>query len=109
MNASPLRLSPSPLLPALLALLACGSQQDAEDGTFHAVLSFDAAKTCHGDELQYDSNSFAASLAVATANELGRWDAVGDFELQDGKLELSVTGELHCGAGCANIRALLRL
>jgi hypothetical protein len=112
MNASPLRPSRSPLLPALpalLALLACGSPQDAQDGTWHPVLTFDAAKTCHGDELQYDSNAFAASLAVATANELGRWDAVGDFELRAGKLELSSTGELHCGAGCANIRALLRL
>lgn len=105
MNASPLRFS-SPLL---LALLACGSQQDAEDGSWSPVLAFDAAKTCHGDELQYDSNAFAASLAAATASELGRWDAVGDFEVKDGKLELSAMGELHCGAGCANIRALLRL
>jgi hypothetical protein len=106
MNASLLHRSFSPLL---LALLACGSQQDAEDGSWSPVLAFDAAKTCHGDELQYDSNAFAASLAVATANELGRWDAALDFELKDGKLELSATGELHCGAGCANIRALLRL
>ena len=106
MNASPLRLT---CLPALLALLACGSQPGAQDDTWNPVLAFDAAKACHGDELQYDSNAFAASLAVATANELGRWDATLDFELADGKLELSPTGELHCGAGCANIRALLRL
>jgi hypothetical protein len=105
MNAS-FRFSLSPLL---LALLACGSQQDAEDGVWKPVLAFDAAETCHGDELQYDSNAFAASLAVAIANELGRWDVVGDFEVRDAELELSATGELHCGAGCANIRALLRL
>jgi hypothetical protein len=111
MNVSPLRRSRSPLLfaPALLALIACGAQDDAQDGAWNPVLSFDAAKVCHGDELQYDSNAFAASLAAATANELGRWDVVGDFELRDGKLELSPTGELHCSAGCANIRALLRL
>ncbi|HEU4577720.1 MAG TPA: RICIN domain-containing protein [Polyangiaceae bacterium] len=111
MNVSPLRRSPLLLLalPALLASVACGSQPDAQDGVWNPVLTFDAAKTCHGDELQYDSNAFAASLAVATANELGRWDALGDFELRDGKLELSAMGELHCGAGCTNIRALLRL
>ena len=52
MNASPLRLARSNLLsalPALLALLACGSEQDAQDGTWHPVLAFDAAQTCHGD------------------------------------------------------------
>lgn len=53
--------------------------------------------------------SFAASLAVAVANELHRWDALGDFELRSGKLALSATGELHCQAGCGNIRAILSL
>lgn len=56
-----------------------------------------------------DVNSFAASLAVAVANELHRWDALSDFELRSGKLALSATGELHCQAGCGNIRAILSL
>src|SRR5688572_9476650 len=41
-------------------------------------------------------NSLAASLAVAMAQELHRWDALADFELRSGKLALSATGELHC-------------
>jgi hypothetical protein len=68
-----------------------------------------AVAACAGDDLQYDFNAFAASLAVASAAELGRWEAITDFELRYGKLELSATGELHCGSGCGNIRALLRL
>ncbi|MEO8179831.1 MAG: RICIN domain-containing protein [Deltaproteobacteria bacterium] len=68
-----------------------------------------AVAACAGDDLQYDFNAFAASLAVASAAELGRWEAITDFEVRYGKLELSTTGELHCGTGCSNIRALLRL
>jgi hypothetical protein len=64
---------------------------------------------CSGDELQYDPHAFAASLAVAMANELHRWDAVSDLELRSGKLALSATGEGHCQAGCSNIRAILSL
>jgi len=60
---------------------------------------------CGGD----DSNALAAALAVAIGNELGRWDVNTDFELRSGKLELSATGQLHCGTGCQNITALLRL
>jgi hypothetical protein len=29
---------------------------------------------CLGDDVNYDYNAFAASLAVAIANELGRWE-----------------------------------
>ncbi|MEO8184633.1 MAG: RICIN domain-containing protein [Deltaproteobacteria bacterium] len=68
----------------------------------------EAVAACEGDDLQYDFNAFAASLAVASAAELGRWEASTDFVVKYGKLELSATGELHCG-GCNNIRALLRL
>jgi hypothetical protein len=71
-----------------------------------------AAAACAGDDVNYDFNAFAASLAVAVANELGRWDAYADFEVRNGKLELSATGDLHCAAspkGCANIIAMLRL
>jgi hypothetical protein len=71
-----------------------------------------AAAACAGDDVNYDFNAFAASLAVAVANELGRWDAYADFEVRSGKLELSATGNLHCAAspkGCANIIAMLRL
>jgi Ricin-type beta-trefoil lectin domain-like len=94
-------------------VVGCGSEYapyvqetDTEElGTAEAAVA-----ACEGDDLQYDFNAFAASLAVATANELGRWDVLGDFEVRNGKLELSQTGQLHCGTdGCNNITALLRL
>ncbi len=53
--------------------------------------------------------SLAATLALAVANELQRWDALHDFELRSGKLALSATGELRCQASCSNVRALLSL
>jgi ricin-type beta-trefoil lectin protein len=56
-----------------------------------------------------DSNALAAALAVAIGNELGRWDVNTDFQIVGGKLELSTTGKLHCGSGCSNVTALLRL
>jgi ricin-type beta-trefoil lectin protein len=56
-----------------------------------------------------DSNALSAALAVAIGNELGRWDVNTDFQIVNGKLELSTTGKLHCGTGCSNITALLRL
>src|SRR5690242_703836 len=55
-----------------------------------------AVAACAGDDLQYDFNAFAASLAVAIANELGRWDVSADFEIRSGKLELSQTGSMRC-------------
>ncbi|MEO8185079.1 MAG: RICIN domain-containing protein [Deltaproteobacteria bacterium] len=94
--------------------LACGSEYAPylpEESEPQALGTAEAAvAACEGDDLQYDFNAFAASLAVAIANELGRWDVLGDFELRNGKLELSQTGLLHCGTdGCNNITALLRL
>jgi hypothetical protein len=63
------------------------------------------AAACGGD----DSNALSAALAVAIGNELGRWDVNTDFAIVSSKLELSATGKLHCGSGCGNITALLRL
>ena len=92
---------------------ACGSEYApyTPEGEPEVLGTAEAAvAACEGDDLQYDFNAFAASLAVAIANELGRWDVLGDFEVRNGKLELSQTGLLHCGAtGCDNITALLRL
>jgi hypothetical protein len=54
----------------------------------------------------------AAGLAVAIGTELGRWDVNTDFEVVSGKLELSATGKLRCGAtgaSCPKTYALLRL
>jgi ricin-type beta-trefoil lectin protein len=74
---------------------------DEDFGTAEQGLS----AACGGD----DSNALTAALAVATANELGRWDVNTDFKIANGKLELSTTGQLHCGSGCSNVTALLRL
>jgi hypothetical protein len=68
-----------------------------------------AIAACPGDDPNYDYNSLAASLAVATADELGRWDATADFVLTNGKLELSTTGKARCVAGCPNVTTLLRM
>lgn len=68
-----------------------------------------ALAACEGDDVRYDFNAFAASLAVAIANELGRWDVTGDFQIASGKLELSATGLARCNGGCPNVKALLRL
>ena len=110
----------SALFTSLALVIGCGSGDldSFEDGTEDpdVAADFDAASdlgeaeqaltaSCGGD----DSNSLAASLAVAIANELGRWDVSTDFTVVNGKLELSTTGNLHCGGNCKNITALLRL
>ncbi len=69
-----------------------------------------AVNACAGDDLQYDFNGFAASLAVAIANELGHWDVATDFAVSGGKLVLSGAGVARCGAGgCENIKAILAM
>jgi Ricin-type beta-trefoil lectin domain-like len=68
-----------------------------------------AVNACAGDDLQYDFNGFAASLAVAIANELGHWDVATDFVVSNGRLALSAVGTSRCTAGCENIKALLAM
>jgi hypothetical protein len=100
----------APLLTTLATVVACGDIHDEYGQTESEQLDEigtveQAVVDCGGD----DSNALAASLAVAAANELARWDATADFELRNGKLELSQTGELRCSGKCPNITALLRL
>jgi hypothetical protein len=86
-----------------------GNTSEAE-ATVASVVQPVAA--CAGDDVNYDYNAFAASLAVAIADELERWDVNADFEVRSGKLELSATGTARCAAfpeGCGNTIALLRL
>jgi hypothetical protein len=93
-----------------LALLgACGGADSPfveQEPAFDLVQAEEALSPNCGED---DSNELAAGLAVAIANELGRWDVNTDFIVRDGKLELSPTGELHCGSRCPKITALLRL
>src|SRR6187431_2370095 len=71
---------------ALVSLLGCGaSEADGDDSALDAVsLAESSLAVCEGD----DSSSVAAALAVAAANELGRWDALSDFQLVNGRLQL---------------------
>src|SRR5262245_3498097 len=81
-----------------------GAEADTAD-TFGSAA--EAVAACEGDDLQYDFNGFAASLAVAIANELGHWDVATDFVVTNGKLALSPVGLARCSSGCENIKALL--
>lgn len=93
-------------------LVGCGAEyapytpEDAPSalGTVQAAVA-----ACEGDDLQYDFNAFTASLAVAIANEMGRWDVMTDFELSGNMLQLSQTGRMLCGDGCPNVEAVLAL
>jgi hypothetical protein len=101
------RLVPSSLTLALLG--ACGAGDFSivdEEQAFDLLQAQRALSASCGED---DSNELAAGLAVAIASELGRWDVNTDFIVRDGKLELSPTGELHCGSECPKITALLRL
>ena len=82
-------------------------EQAAEEADFGTTES--AVSSCIGDDLQYDFNGFAASLAVAIGKELGRWDVTSDFVINNGRLTLSPTGTTLCGTGCANVKAILAL
>jgi hypothetical protein len=98
-------------LSAASLISGCGAeyapyQADSEDelGTAEAAVA-----SCVGDDLQYDFNGFAASLAVAIGKELGRWDVTSDFVVSNGRLALSPTGTTLCGTGCLNVKAILAL
>jgi hypothetical protein len=97
---------------ALLALvIGCGVDSGGSPplAPERVSTSTQALSSCQGDDLQYDHNAFAASLAIAIAQELGRWEVTTDFEVIDARLQLSDTGELRCQGSCDNVRSLLRL
>lgn len=52
---------------------------------------------------------YLASLAVASANELGRWNIPVDYQWTGHKLTLSPTGLARCKNKCENIKAILDL
>src|SRR6185295_11668540 len=94
----------------LVLFAGCGAEGDGIEGDGIELGSAEQAiAACPGDDPNYDYNALAASLAAATADELGRWDANADFVLTNGKLEPSTTGKLRCAAGCPKVTTLLRL
>lgn len=62
------------------------------------------------DDHQYDHWRYLSALAVATANEIGRWHPI-DFAINGatGMVQLSATGLARCSQGCPNIQALLQM
>jgi len=73
----------------------------------------EAVAACDGDSMQYDFNAFAASFAVAIANEMKHWDVATDFAVSGtgpaAKLVLSPAGTALCGTGCTNVKDILLL
>jgi hypothetical protein len=66
------------------------------------------------DDTQYDHWKYLSALAVATANELGRWNAAKDFVKENAyngpRIALSAEGLARCNpTGCPNVSAILQL
>lgn len=62
------------------------------------------------DDSQYDHWRYLAALAVATAQELGRWQPTVDFVSNTNTgISLSAAGLARCKEGCGNIQAILSL
>lgn len=61
------------------------------------------------DDQQYDHWRNLAALAVASANELGRWNTAKDFVKSGNTVQLSSEGLARCTNGCENIKAILEL
>lgn len=66
------------------------------------------------DDSQYDHWKYLSALAVATANELGRWNAAKDFYKENTwsnpRILLSAEGLARCNpSGCPNVSALLQM
>src|SRR5687768_9232085 len=89
------------MVAACALLTACGADfptdvpVDSDLGEAHQAIG----GSCLGAN---DTDSLSATLAVAIATELGRWDVANDFSVSNGKLEYSPTGILLCGAGGVN-------
>jgi hypothetical protein len=65
------------------------------------------------DDSQYDHWRYLSALAVASANELGRWNAPKDFIREatnnSPRILLSAEGLARCTNGCWNVKAILEL
>lgn len=65
------------------------------------------------DDSQYDHWRYLSALAVASANELGRWNAPKDFIREatnnSPRIMLSAEGLARCTNGCWNVKAILEL
>jgi hypothetical protein len=94
-----------------------GSQLSNDNvGSDEVMSSFDSveqeATVC--DDPQYDHWKYLSGLAVAAANELGRWNAAKDFVKENTnnnpRIFLSSEGSARCNpVGCPNVTAILNM
>lgn len=87
-----------------------GSEPQGDDVASELMSSYDEVtqEVTACDDNQYDHWRYLSALAVASANELGRWD-VSDFAKVGGKIQLSSTGLARCSSGCENITGILQM
>jgi len=98
-------------------LSACGAAEtgstadqagfESSDTQAAAELGDKSAPLTACDDPQYDHWRYLSALAVAAANELGRWNLT-DFTQNNG-VQLSATGLARCANGCPNVQAILSL
>jgi hypothetical protein len=95
-----------------------GSQLSSEDNfdSEEMVGSFDEVdqEVTVCDDTQYDHWRYLSGLAVAAANELGRWNAAKDFYKENTNVNprifLSAEGLARCNpTGCPNVSAILQM
>lgn len=98
-------------------LSACGGAElsdgsDAHDGALSDDSLSDIQEVSQQitacDDNQYDHWRYLSALAVAAANELGRWD-ISDFVKSGNNIRLSQTGLARCTNGCENIQGILSM
>lgn len=90
-----------------VAVAATGCTYETMDEGTPAAMDQGVTANCSSNS---GINPTKAALAVAMANELGRWDPVADLTVTwDWKVILSSTGEGRCRNGCANTKAILGL
>jgi hypothetical protein len=105
-------------LGAWVAACGAGENYDAaefegageEDGVMLSSESFGnvAEELTSCDDNDYDHWKYLSGLAVATANEIGRWDP-NDFTVRNSRVELSTSGLSRCAYGCSNVLAILQM
>ena len=112
MEAGIVRFMSGRRIAAVIALLVagCGADENLEQAYVEAEQRHARLTAC--DDENFDHWRYMADLAAVAAQELGRWNAVADFETYyEGSklfLGLSETGRARCGE-CLNTEALLQL
>jgi hypothetical protein len=94
-----------------------GSELSSDNFAADDVMSdFDAVdqEVTACDDSQYDHWKYLSGLAVAAANELGRWNSTADFVKENTnvnpRIMLSSSGLARCNpSGCPNVSAILQM